>query len=208
MWSLEELQDMRISEHGFWAGDDEGYLTHGEYYRLLMKAKKSVIKPVEELYWITINPKPEADLEIFLKLLNNFVKRKPVCSYMYNIEQRGETEADAGKGFHSHLLIGWDKKQNKYIRQFCITTFKRVVGYPSDQIINIRRITKDIYQDKIDYLNGKKWDVEKDNKIIVDIIFRKKNNLSLIYKNDLSQENSSSEPSEEGPSEAGHDQTS
>lgn len=188
MFTLEQLQDMVISEHGFWVNDTEGYISHKDYYKFLRSAKRALVKPAVEWYFITINPKPEADLKIFMKLLTNFVKRKPVSHWFYNIEQRGETVADAGRGFHSHLLVAWDKKQNKYLRQFCIATFKRVIGKPNDHNINIRRIGPELVQDKLDYLNGEKWDVEKDEKLEIDKIFRLQNNISILYKNALPEE--------------------
>jgi len=189
--ALEELLEMELTEYGFFLERDKSYINPIEYYTLLKKAKRA-LPPMHEFYWITINPKPEASLQRFIALLNNFVKRKPVLDYVYNIEQRGETESDNGKGFHSHLLIKWVKAQNKYVKQFCVSTFKSVVGYPSEQIINIRRISPDIYNDKLAYLNGLKWDPDKDAKIVQDIIFRKKNNILELYKKhgDISQEDS------------------
>lgn len=146
------------------------------------KALKSLVKEEPEIYWITVNPKPEAELEIILKCLQNFCSRKAVRDYHYSIEQRGETEQELGKGIHSHLLVKWDRKQNKYVKQFLIESVKRIVGNHNNNILNIRRITSNIYQDKLDYLNGLKWDKDKDLKIKFDKVFREKNNILCIYK--------------------------
>nr|UTM74972.1 replication-associated protein [Tick-associated circular DNA virus] len=179
-----------VEENMWYCPELDDYIDTSERCKLMRNVQKRMSN--NELkgqnYWITINPKPDADLKVFMKLLENFVKRKPVLNYQYNIEQRGETEADVGKGFHSHLLITWAKNQNKYIRQFCNTTFKRVVGYPNENVINIRRITDDIYNDKVAYLRGDKWDAEKDTKIKYDLIFRNKNNILDIYKHGSLQE--------------------
>lgn len=145
---------------------------------------RSQIKEEPEIYWITVNPKPEAPLEIIMKSIQNFCNRKAVRDYHYSIEQRGESEQEIGKGIHAHLLLKWDKKQNKYVKQFLIESCKRIVGNHSNNILNIRRITPDIYQDKLDYLNGLKWDKEKDLKIEFDKIFRQRNNILCIYKKD------------------------
>jgi len=145
-----------------------------------------------DYYFITVNPKPDTDINIFIKLLGNFTKRKPVQNFIYTIEQRGETEAECGKGFHSHILLSWDSAMSKKVRQYAGETFKRIIGSNNNNIININRIPKEFWEDKVDYMSGKKWDIEKETKLKYDKIFRKKNNLFLLYKKDgnLPQEDS------------------
>jgi len=146
---------------------------------------KSYRSPTKlDYYFITVNPKPDIDINIFLKLLSNFVKRKPVSDFIYCIEQRGETEVDCGKGFHAHILLKWDAKMSKKVRQYAGETFKRVIGVNNNNIININKIPKEFWDDKIEYMNGSKWDSEKESKIKIDIIFRKKNNILSLYKKD------------------------
>lgn len=137
-----------------------------------------------DYYFITVNPKPDIKLDVFLKHINNFIKRKPVINYYYTIEQRGESEAECGKGFHSHILVYWDQKMSKKVRQYAGESFKRVIGANNNHIININKIPKEYLQDKLDYMNGLKWDPEKDLKLKIDILFREKNNLLLLYKKD------------------------
>lgn len=144
---------------------------------------KSIRAPPEfDYFFITINPKPDVKLDLFLKLLANFCKRKPVYDFLYTIEQRGETEEDCGKGIHSHLLLTWDKSMSKKVRQYAGETFNRIIGSNNNNIININKIIREYYNDKIDYMNGLKWDSEKDQKLKMDLIFRQKNNLSSLYK--------------------------
>lgn len=145
---------------------------------------RAAIKEEPEIYWVTVNPKPEAQLDLIMKCIHNFCARKAVKDYHYSFEQRGETLSECGKGIHCHILLKWDKRQNKYVKQFLIESCKRIVGSHSSSILNIRRITSNVYQDKLDYLHGKKWDKEKDDKIKIDKIFREKNNIFDIYKND------------------------
>lgn len=156
----------------------------------MSEARKAFFKSLKDplkvdYFFITVNPKPGTDLQIFLKLLHNFCKRKPVVDYVYNIEQRGETEEDCGKGIHSHMLITWDNSLSGKIRQYLGETFKRVIGSNNNNIININKIPKEYVLDKMDYLEGLKWDIEKDTKIKIDKIFRDKNKISFLYKNDL-----------------------
>lgn len=152
----------------------------------VMKLKKTAIRELvleePELYFITVNPKPDITLDALLKHVHNFCSRKSVRDFYYSIEQRGETEETMGTGIHSHILLKWNKKENKYIKQFLFESCKRIVGSNIPQILNIRRITQNVYQDKLDYLNGIKWDSEKDLKIKYDIKYREKNKISPLYK--------------------------
>lgn len=163
-------------------------LVFDEVMSFRKKQLKSQIKEEPEIYWITVNPKPEATLEIILKSIQNFCNRKAVIDYHYTLEQRGESEHEIGMGIHAHLLLKWHKGQNKYVKQFLIESCKRIVGNHSNNILNIRRITSDIYQDKLDYLHGLKWDKDKDLKIKFDKLFREKNNILDIYKKNAVQE--------------------
>jgi len=157
-----------------------------EIFTRVMNEKKkrlrSLVKVEPEIYWITVNPKPGVELPIIMKTIHNFCNRKAVIDYHYTFEQRGESELELGKGIHCHMLILWNKKQNKYLKQFLKESCGRIVGSTNNNILNIRRITSDIYQDKLDYLEGKKWDKEKDLKIKMDKFFREKNNILCIYK--------------------------
>lgn len=145
--------------------------------------RNSLKEPTKvDYYFITVNPKPDVKLDIFLKLLANFVKRKPITDYVYTIEQRGETIEDCGKGFHAHILVSWDQSMTKRVRQFAGETFKRVIGSNSNKIININKIPKEFWKDKIDYMLGIKWDAEKADKLKIDKIFREKNKISILYK--------------------------
>jgi len=157
-----------------------------EVFTRVMNEKKkhlrSLVKVEPEIYWITVNPKPGVELPIIMKTVQNFCNRKAVIDYHYTYEQRGESEQELGKGIHCHMLILWNKKQNKYLKQFLKESCGRIVGSTNNNILNIRRITPDVYQDKLDYLNGLKWDKEKDEKIKMDKIFREKNNILCIFK--------------------------
>lgn len=146
---------------------------------------RTLAVPVKvDYFFITVNPKPDTDLNIFMKLLANFCRRKPVIDFVYNIEQRGETEEDCGKGIHSHMLITWNANMSGKVRQYLGETFKRVIGSNTNNIININKIPKEFVLDKMDYLEGNKWDSEKDSKVAMDLIFREKNKISLLYKKD------------------------
>jgi len=152
-------------------------------------------KPKQVFYFLTVNPKPDVKLEFFQKQICNFIKRKPISDWAYSIEQRGETIETMGKGFHAHFLLTWESKSAGKIRQYAGESFKRCIGSNTNNIVNINKIDDTMYQDKMDYLNGLKWDTEKDEKIKIDILFRAKNNISCIYKKDGLQEVPDATPS-------------
>lgn len=173
---------------GYWELDYienlEGDFDFGTMSEARKEHFKSLKRPIKiDYFFITVNPKPGTDLQIFLKLLANFCKRKPVIDYVYNIEQRGETEADCGTGIHSHMLLYWNADMSGKIRQYLGETFKRVIGFNNNNIININKIPSEYVLDKMDYLEGNKWDTEKDAKIKIDKLFREKNNILFLYKN-------------------------
>jgi len=172
LWEIEYLDSNEYNEYD----DTEFNKASAEYI-------KSIREPAKvDYFFLTVNPKPDVKLDLFLKLLGNFVKRKPVVDFVYTIEQRGETESECGKGFHSHILLTWDSSMSSKVRQYSGETFKRIIGSNNNKIININRIPKEFYQDKLDYMNGLKWDSEKESKIKMDLIFREKNNILSLYK--------------------------
>ncbi|AXH77931.1 MAG: putative replication initiation protein [Cressdnaviricota sp.] len=147
-----------------------------------IREKYPVAKITPKVYWITINPKPDTKLDVFLKLLEKSINKKWIDKYYYNIEQRGETLENIGTGLHSHMLIvpSSHKRKSEVHREFH-STFKAIVG--NKLHVHIQDFPDNIIQDKLDYLNGLKWDGEKQTKINMDINFRLNNKLNIIYTN-------------------------
>ena len=102
---------------------------------LTTKVKKlQQIKNYTHIF-LTINPPPTLSLNDFQKLIKNTLTTSKgsklwIEGYLYVLEQRGETEEEQGKGFHTHILIkliGHKKKSHidrelknnwkKYIRR-------------------------------------------------------------------------------------------
>lgn len=150
------------------------------------KNARELLKPQPEVdfFFITVNPKPGITLDFLHKHIKNFITRKPVKNYLYNFEQRGESEEKVGEGLHCHMLITWERAASRRVRQFVSESFKRCVGANNNNILNIHKITGEMYVDKLEYLQGKKWDADKDDKIKMDRSFRQKNNLIDIYTKD------------------------
>ncbi len=134
--------------------------------------------------WITINPKPSIKLEYFRKKVQKLVKRNLFTESQWVYEQRGIDEASSGSGFHAHILC----KRNLNYKPFKVTeciqnTCKDLVKNKKCQkTLNIQHIGSDFMKDKLVYMLDQKTGEGKDKKQIIDKIFRKNNNLEIIYK--------------------------
>lgn len=156
--------------------------------------------------FITINPKPikqfgdkPADitihLEDFLKKVLKFVNRNFCSEAWAVIEQRGVSEEDLGKGYHAHIAL----KRNMNYRPSDIVkgvknTFKHCCDVKNPACLNVKIHGEDFHKDKLEYIEGIKTGEGKDKKQEMDIIFRKKYNIEIVYKN--AQQNIVNETSE------------
>lgn len=138
--------------------------------------------------FITINPKEQGDitknLENFVKKVNKFINRN-FCDEAYGvIEQRGVNMTELGKGFHAHIAL----KRNLNYRPSDIVkgaknTFKDCCDVKNPNLLNVRIHGEDFHKDKLEYIQGVKTGEGKDKKQDMDVIFRKKYNLEIVYKN-------------------------
>jgi len=132
--------------------------------------------------FITINPKPDVSLGDFREKVEKFCERNMFTEYRYVLEQRSETEADMGKGFHAHILL----KRNLDYKPYKIgvntkNTFKTLAKVDNPQILNIQHIGADFAKDKDEYMTGVKTGENKDKKQAIDVLWRKENNIESVY---------------------------
>lgn len=171
---LQELMDIRIT--------DEMTKEYDEFFDKFIRPRLITGKK-ESIFWITINPKSDVKLNEFLIKLKKASTKAWIDQFYYNIEQRGETIEEAGKGLHSHFLIkAKTYKKISHARDEFYNTFKNMVGNPKH--VDVKSYPLSMMQDKLDYLQGKKWDDEKQTKVAVDNYFREKNKLLLLYTNE------------------------
>lgn len=129
----------------------------------------------KKIFWITISPPPDYDLTTFINKVKS-LNPETYQDLKYNIEQRGETVEELGKGFHLHMLCKQKKNQSqKNIINNLSSKFKL-----SNSSIDVKLYPVSYYNDKVDYLKGKKNDPDKDKKIRMDILFREKYSLNFI----------------------------
>lgn len=158
-----------------------------ENKRMLKKILEIGASERNTLYlWITINPKKDVKLDKFLNQLNKYATRKMFLEYMYVVEQRGDTESDAGKGFHAHMLLKRDVgyKPSKVIKN-SKNTWKNMTDVENPSIFNFNWCPEEFIKDKKEYMSsGGKTGENKDTKQTIDILWRKKNNIKSFYKSE------------------------
>lgn len=132
----------------------------------------------KKIVWVTVNPKPDISLESFKARVDNYLKRKFVLNPLYRYEQRGETEEELGRGFHVHILFDKsDQISPAQIIKYTQNSFKYITG--NSKHIDIKIYPYEYRKEKEDYLNGIKWDKEKEEKLKIDKLFREKNGLNI-----------------------------
>lgn len=135
--------------------------------------------------FITINPKPGVTLQQLVKKVDKLTHRKMFSHALWAYEQRGSTMANAGKGFHCHILAArnLNYKPSKVIKN-TRNTCKSLVGNENNNSqLNIQVIGEDFAQDKRNYFLGtNKTGEGKDLKQSIDIVWRKTENLQAFYE--------------------------
>jgi len=172
----EEIQDaelMRMFREAYERRDKERY----SYI-----IKQEEIKNKTKYIFLTINPNAQITLLEFIKTIEKMMTKSWITNYLYVIEQRGETLEELGKGFHFHLIL--EKPQAKsyqhMIRELS-NTANKVCDTSNFHFFNIKNISEEEKERKIQYITGTKADAAKHKKQEMDIIFRKNNNLLSYY---------------------------
>lgn len=149
--------------------------------------RENVAKEHNNLYcFITINPRDNVKLEDFRAKVEKLVTRNMFKEYIYVLEQRGSKSDEAGKGFHSHILLrrNISYKPSK-IKENAKNTFKQVCEVNNPSILNIQFIGESFAKDKQDYITACKTGEGKDLKQEIDIVWRKQNNIEPFYGNKI-----------------------
>lgn len=131
--------------------------------------------------WITINPKHDDNVVAILRKRMEKLSSKPfVKELRWTYEQRGECSDTKGTGVHLHMLLGLkDFSRLDNVKRSIHTTFDDICG--NKLCVDIRKVSDVRVNDKIEYLQGNKWDADKDDKILTDIEWRKDEGLESFY---------------------------
>ena len=133
-------------------------------------------------WWITVSVKDSVPFSKFKNKVEKYVERTMFKEPKYLVyEQRGITDTELGKGTHIHFLC----KRNvtvppKDCRKNTINTFKTMAD---EKAIQVTTVGDNWAEDKLDYISGQNKEGDgKEQKQIMDVLFRKFNNLKTIYK--------------------------
>jgi len=135
---------------------------------------------IKEWYFLTINPAPDKRLPDFIKAINKALSKRWITYYIYVIEQRGESEAELGKGFHTHIIFNKGIKNCKVIKEMA-NSFRHMCDTSNFHLFNLKNIGDEEKRRKIEYITGMKADEEKHLKQQMDIIFRQREKLKSYY---------------------------
>lgn len=148
----------------------------------------SHLQRVEELQskckyiFLTINPNPHITLQDFIKTCEKMMSKPWIQNYLYVYEQRGETLEDCGKGFHFHAIIEKpSNKSYKHIVREMSSSANRLCDTSNYHFYNLKNITEEEKERKIQYITGRKADTSKHAKQDMDIPFRERNKLLSYY---------------------------
>lgn len=153
-----------------------------ETERFAFLEKKKEIDNNSKYIFITINPNDRITLLEFINKMNKMMSKKWITNYLFVFEQRGETPAELGKGFHFHCIL--EKPKNKkyceMIRELS-NSANTVCDTSNYHFFNVKSISEEEKDRKIIYITGTKADEAKHLKQSMDIVWREKNKLKSFY---------------------------
>lgn len=134
--------------------------------------------------WITVNPREQDNIiRILSNKIDKLVKKPFVKSLKWTFEQRGECNETKGTGIHIHMLLELKELSRlDNVKRSVHTIFDEVCG--NKLCVDIRKVSDRRINDKIEYLQGNKWDTLKDDKILTDREWRKEEGLEDFYNFD------------------------
>jgi len=160
--------------------DDIYFRMYEERYAHLKKQQE--ISENSKYIFITINPNSQITLLDFINKMTKMMSKKWITNYLYVYEQRGETEAELGKGFHFHCILEKPKtKAYAHMIRELSNSANSVCDTSNFHFFNIKSISEEECQRKIIYITGRKADDAKHLKQDMDILWRQKSNLLSFY---------------------------
>lgn len=152
----------------------------GFFVALSMRQKmKKIMLDNTDIFWITVNPRPDVRFDFFKKTVSNLMERVFMKGAVYAFEQRSEDDKKP-HGYHCHILV--DKRMSpKQMYDRVFNTFKAILG--TKKALDIRSYEGRFRDEKMDYLRGIKWDPDKDKAVFATCKWRESIGIEAIYKN-------------------------
>jgi len=150
--------------------------------RALAMAEEACRATGERIVWVTVNPEPSVTFKQLETKVDKAVSKAWIESYAYAYEFRKLDNNN--NGLHVHILLRkGEKRQSEVIREVT-NTFKSLVGIP-DKHIDIRFYDYEYLNDKMDYLNGIKYDDDKKEAIELTKKLRTEMGIENVYKKNI-----------------------
>lgn len=142
------------------------------------KIKMSEKPAKDDVYFVTVNPKPDVVVDDLEKATSKYVKTKLVEAAEYVFEQRGSSTEDMGTGAHAHMLIKTSTNNADFVKR-TRSSFAKIVGNPN--AVHIVRCPRKFIPDKREYMQGRKTGDGKQAKTAMDSVWRQNKNLQPYY---------------------------
>jgi len=134
-------------------------------------------------YWYLITIAPDKDkwiLPTFIQKVKELCERKVFLEWEYCFEQKGETELDIGLNYHSHIVC-----ESKYLAMNILEKMKNLLPNCVIKIGNDKckylKFESDVTFAK-NYIRGDKHKKSKEAAVLMDSVWRIKNNLHNLYQ--------------------------
>lgn len=167
----QDLELLAIAKKWLLVPDPSG-IYHQHAQQIIDKLQEMSKK---KAYLVTINWDPAHSVDSLQKVFNKVLQKKWLKNISYTHEQRGEILPHLGNGYHIHILIEDSDKTTFQVHREIYNTVKAYVG--NKKHVDVQPVKPDWIQDKRDYISGKKFDPEKEDKLTLDTIFRRKYHL-------------------------------
>lgn len=134
---------------------------------------------VDKYWFITINPYPDIEYEVFKKHIDKVVKKKWMTKYIYVYEQRQSEENKPYHGIHFHMIVAKTCAKSDVLREI-YNTCKNIVGHKES--IDVKPLdTQQDLSTRLNYILGIKSTEDKQKKQQIDKIFRQQYNIQSYY---------------------------
>lgn len=134
--------------------------------------------------WLCCNPNPLITLDDFKKIVQKAMGKAWLTQsdFLWVIEQRGETQEEAGKGFHFHALyVKPDNKKYCEIIREMASSFNKATDTSNIAFYRHYGVSEEEFKRKIGYLTSLKADEQKHAKQAMDRFWRPKVGIEPYY---------------------------
>lgn len=127
----------------------------------------------EKFLWVTVNPKPETNLDVFVKTIHKMYSKKWISNsaYIFETTENGH--------FHSHGIIKCNYEFARAKKELA-NTVSNMCMVSNTHCLKIVLITEDVAIQKFNYMNGKKTQ-KKIKHVEISKTWRSTNKLQEIY---------------------------